>query len=79
VGEERGPSFRSHYLPRSRDGWIAVVVFVALFAFVQPPLVFAVGNRVDPWLLGLPFLYVYLFAVYVALIAVLLWARRRGL
>lgn len=79
MSDEGHPPYRSHYLPRTRDGWIAVVAFLALFAFVQPPLVFLLGNRVDPWLLGVPFLYAYLFTVYVALIAVLLWAKRRSL
>jgi hypothetical protein len=76
---ENGPSYRSHYLPRTRAGRVAVAVFIGLFLFAQPPLVFALANRIEPWLLGMPFLYVYLLAVYVALIGVLVWARRRGL
>ncbi len=48
-------------------------------ALVQPPLVFWVDSRFGwAWVLGLPFLYVYLGAVYFALIGVLLWAVRRG-
>lgn len=73
------PSHRSHYLPRSRAGWIVLVLFVALMALAQPPLVYLVANRVEPWVLGLPFLYAYLLAVYCALIGVLFWAKRRGL
>lgn len=73
------PGFRSHYLPRTRDGWIAVVAFLVLFAFVQPPLVFVLANRVEPWVLGVPFLYAYLLLAYVALIAVLLWVKQRNL
>ncbi len=72
------PRFRSHYLPRTRDGWISVVCFVALFALTQPPFVNVFANRVSPWILGLPFLYAYLLILYVALIAVLIWAQRRG-
>jgi len=72
-------SFRSHYLPRTRAGRIAVFGFVAIFAFTEPPLVYWIGNRVEPWIGGVPFLYAYLLALYVALIAVLLWARKRGL
>ena len=75
----RTVSFRSHYLPRSRNGWIAVLAFLGLMALVQPPIVFWVDTRFGArWLFGLPFLYVYLGAVYFALIGVLLWAVRRG-
>lgn len=72
-------SRRSHFIPRTRDGRIAVIAFLGLFAFTQPPLVYWIGNRIEPRLAGLPFLYVYLLVLYVALIGVLLWARRRGL
>ena len=70
---------RSHLLPRTRQGWVAVVLFIALLALAEPPLVYLVGNRMEPWVLGMPFLYVYLLGVYVALIGVLLWVWRRGL
>lgn len=70
---------RNHYRPRTRRGWIAVLSFLILFAFSQPPLVFWIGNRIEPQVLGLPFLYVYLLILYVAMIGVLVWARRRGL
>ncbi len=73
-------SFRSHYLPRSRSGWIALLTFLGLMALVQPPLVFWVEARFGSlWVLGLPFFYVYLGVVYFALIGVLLWAVRRAL
>ena len=68
----------NHFRPRTRDGRNAVWLFLALFAFTQPPLVFAVANRTEPWLLGFPFLYLYLLLIYLALIAVLVWAFRRG-
>lgn len=48
-------------------------------ALAQPPIVHTMANRVEPWVLGLPFLYAYLLVVYCALIAVLLWALRRRL
>lgn len=69
----------SHFRPRTRDGRVAVVLFAVLFAFTQPPLVFVLANRSNPWLLGLPFLYIYLLGLYLAMIAVLIWAFRRGL
>ena len=70
---------RSHYLPRTPIGRLLVVLFLGLFAFTQPPLVFWIGNRVEPWLAGMPFLYVYLLVLYFLLIGVLIWMRRRSL
>jgi hypothetical protein len=76
---EDAPSYRSHFLPRTRTGRAATIAFLLLLAFAQPPLVYVLANRIEPWLLGMPFLYVYLLTVYIALIGVLVWARRRGL
>ncbi len=56
---------------------MAVILFLALFALVEPPFVYSVANRVDPWILGFPFLYFYLLVVYSALIVVLIWALGR--
>jgi len=72
------PRFRSHYVPRTRDGWIAVLAFCGLFALTQPPFVHFLANRIAPWILGLPFLYAYLLILYCALIGILIWAQRRG-
>ena len=71
--------FRSHLLPRTRDGWVALVLFLVLFALVEPPFVTGVANRIEPSMLGLPFLYVYLLGIYLALIGVLVWALMRRL
>ncbi|MDX1577114.1 MAG: hypothetical protein R3266_01465 [Gemmatimonadota bacterium] len=71
--------FRTHLVPRTREGRLAVGGFLVLFAFTQPPLVFRLANRIEPWVAGVPFLYAYLLVLYLALIAVLLWARKRGL
>lgn len=68
-----------HYRPRSRAGWTACAAFFGLFALTQPPLVFRLANRIEPWVAGSPFLFAYLLAVYAAMIGVLVWARRRGL
>ena len=65
---------RSHYLPRTRNGWIATILFLVFMALAQPPIVHGLMNRVEPWVLGMPFLYAYLLGVYTLLIAVLLWA-----
>ena len=73
------PVKQSHFLPRSRQGWIAVIGFLALMALAQPPIVFRFADRIEPWVLGLPFLYAWLLGVYVAMIGVLLWVRRQQL
>jgi len=72
------PTPRSHYLPRTRDGWIGVVLFLLLFALVEPPVVHGLSNRVEPWIFGVPFLYAYLLVIYFLLIGVLIWVLRRG-
>ena len=74
----KGP-FRSHLRPRTRDGWVAVLLFLGLFLLVEPPFVHGFANRVEPWLFGFPFLYTYLLVLYSALICVLIWALRRRL
>lgn len=72
------PKYRSHLIPRTRDGWIAVVAFLALLALAMPPVTHGLINRVEPVILGLPLLYAWLLGVYVALIGVLIWTYRRG-
>ncbi|MCY3965178.1 MAG: hypothetical protein OXG83_09070 [Acidobacteria bacterium] len=75
MNEPRRPS---RFLPRTRDGWIATIAFGAVFLLAMPPVTHTLLNRVEPSVLGVPFLYLALFGVYVALIAVLIWAYRRG-
>ncbi len=70
---------RSHYKPRTVQGWITSLTFLGLLALTQPPLVFVLGNRIEPWIFGLPFLYVYLLVLYAAMIGVLIWARKQDL
>lgn len=72
------PPYRSHLVPRSTEGRAAVGVFLLLLALAEPPFVHAVANRVEPWVLGLPFLYTWLLLVYTGMILVLLWALWRG-
>lgn len=70
------PQRRSHWWPRTRRGQIAVVIFVGTLALAQPPVVFAVANRIEPLILGVPFLYAYLTGVYVVLLGVMLLVWR---
>jgi hypothetical protein len=70
---------RSHLLPRTRDGRMAAAAFVVLFALAMPPVTHTLLNRTEPWIFGMPFLFVGLLVIYCALIGVLLWAYRRGI
>ncbi len=70
---------RSHYLPRTRNGWIASIALLVAVALAQPPIVHGLVNRIEPWILGMPFLFAYLLVAYVLGIAVLIWAQRRGI
>ena len=72
------PRRPSRFLPRTRDGWVAAIAFGAIFLLAMPPVTHTLLNRIEPSAFGLPFLYLALFAVYCALIAVLIWAYRRG-
>lgn len=72
------PKYRSHLVPRTRDGWTAVVAFLALLALAMPPVTHRFLNRLEPVILGLPFLYLVLLVIYVALVGVLIWTYRRG-
>lgn len=68
---------RSHYLPRTRAGWIATVLLVICMALSQPPVVHGLVNRIEPRLFGMPFLFTWLLGVYVITIAVLIWTMTR--
>ena len=68
----------SHFIPRTRDGWIATISFVVLFLLAMPPVTHTVLNRVEPWILGLPFIYIVLLGIYTGLVVILVWALKRG-
>lgn len=74
-----GRAKRSHFVPRTLPGRIGVLAFLGLMALAQPPVVHRLVNRIEPWVLGLPFLYAWLLGVYVAMIGVLLWVQSRRL
>lgn len=63
---------RSHWWPRTPKGRLAGILFLSVMALAQPPLVFVLANRIEPLLAGIPFLYVYLTAVYGVLLALLI-------
>ncbi|MDH3269938.1 MAG: hypothetical protein OEN56_01320 [Gemmatimonadota bacterium] len=69
---------KSHFIPRTRDGWIATVSFVALFFLAMPPITHALWDRPESWIGGFPLFFVVLLAIYCALVGVLVWALRRG-
>ena len=75
---DSNPKYRSHLLPRTRDGRIAVVAFVVLFMLAMPPVTHRVLDGTGVSVLGMPFLYVALLVIYCALIGVLVWTLRRG-
>ncbi len=68
----------SHFVPRTRSGWTATIRCLALFALAMPPMTHMVLDRAGVSVLGVPFLFVSLLAIYTALIGVLVWALRRG-
>lgn len=68
----------SHWRPRTPEGRRALVTFLAVFALGQPPVVWLLANHIEPRVLGMPFLYAWLLAVYVALAVVLVRTWRRG-
>jgi hypothetical protein len=68
---------RSHYLPRTRNGRIATIALLVAIALTQPPIVHGLVNRIEPWILGMPFLFAYLLAAYLIGIGVLIWTQRR--
>ena len=68
---------KNHVVPRTRDGWVAVGTFLLLVLATQPPLVYVVaGSRIQ--IFGIPFLYLYLLALYFCQIVILIWAAIRG-
>lgn len=70
---------RSHLFPRTRKGRRAVGAFLAVFLLAQPPVLWLLANRIEPWVLGLPFLYAWLLGVYVILNGILIWTWWQGL
>ena len=68
--------YPSHFLPRTASGKLAVGLYLAFLAFAEWPLL-PLANRIEPTVLGFPFLFVYLAVIYTAKIATLLYAAKR--
>ena len=69
----------SHFVPRTREGWIATIAFLAIFLLAMPPVSHAVLDRPDVWVGGVPVFFAGLLVIYTALIGVLVWALRKGI
>ncbi|NNF26421.1 MAG: hypothetical protein HKN73_04255 [Gemmatimonadetes bacterium] len=69
---------QSHFRPRTREGRIAIVAFVAIFLLCMPPVTHLVWDRPGEWIAGWPAFFVVLFLIYSALVGVLLWTLRKG-
>lgn len=52
----------------------SAVAFLACMALAQPPVVHGLADRIEPMLLGMPFLFAYLLVVYCVMTGVLIWA-----
>lgn len=70
--------YKSHFIPRTREGWTATAAFLVLFALCMPPFTHTVLNRIEPTVLGVPFFYAALLVIYGLLIGVLVRALRSG-
>lgn len=75
MNDDRPPS---HFVPRTREGRVATVVYVVLFLVAMPPVTHVALDRSDVWIAGVPFFFAVLLLVYCALIGVLIWTYRRG-
>ena len=72
------PGYRSHFIPRTREGRAATVAFLLLFALCMPPFTHTVLNRIQPTVFGIPFFWAALFVIYTLMIGVLIRAFRAG-
>lgn len=70
--------FRSHLCPRTRAGRGVVLAYVLFLAFAEWPFL-PLANRMDPTVLGFPFLFLYLTVIYAVKIGTLIYAARRQL
>lgn len=69
---------KSHLVPRTAEGKIVTLAWIALFLLAMPPFTHRVLDRPETWVAGVPLFFLALFLIYGALIGVLMWALRRG-
>ena len=65
--------FKNHLIPRSRKGKLVTLTVLCLYLLIQWPIL-QFANRMEPFVLGMPFLYVYLLFIYCCIIAVMVYA-----
>ncbi len=68
---------KSHYIPRTAAGRLLAIAFLFAMLLAQPPIVHGLMNRIEPMVLGVPFLFAYLFGAYLLGIGVLILALRK--
>jgi hypothetical protein len=76
--QSRYREFPSHYVPRTLAGGLALGLYLLFLLAAEWPLL-PFANRIEPTVLGFPFLFVYLGVIYAAKIATLIYAAKRGL
>ena len=65
--------FKNHLIPRSRKGKLVTLTVLCLYLLIQWPIL-RFANRIEPFVLGMPFLYFYLLLIYFCIIAVMVYA-----
>jgi len=70
--------FKFHFIPRSRKGKIVTVVILGIYLLLQWPAL-QLANRIEPFILGMPFLYFYLLLGYLLIIGAMIYACKEGL
>ena len=79
ASSDAGGRPEGHLIPRTREGRIATLAYLALFLLAMPPFTHVLWDRPGAWVAGWPFFFVALFSIYSALVGVLVWALRKGL
>ena len=76
--ESRTRPPRSHLIPRDSKSWVWIAWFVIAWAAVQWPG-WQIANRVEPLVLGIPFMFFWALVWWVLLVvSIILLARKSG-
>lgn len=73
---DRYRSYPSHFVPRTAQGRLIVVLYLLWLACAEWPLL-PWANRIEPTVLGFPFVFAYLAAIYAAKMVTLLYAAKQ--